>query len=94
MIQATHNLKDIYAPPKIIKKERHIITKILIQLVIYGLLLLSVPFSFILPMVGFPLGVLLFFNTKRHYAIFPFAGVIYLIVTQIILRYYLILMNT
>ncbi len=94
MTQATHNLKEIYAPPKQTKKERHWIVRILIQVIIYGFLLVSVPFSFILPMIGFPLGVLLFFNTKRHYAIFPFVGIVYLIVTQVILRYYIILMNT
>lgn len=43
-----------------------------------GLLLLGFV-SFLFPPVGLPIGILMFHSTKKHYALFPLAGVLLLV---------------
>jgi len=35
--------------------------------------------SFLFPPVGLPIGILMFHTTKKHYALFPLAGVLFLV---------------
>ncbi len=93
MTDSSHNLKDVYRAPNVQKRKKSMPEKIVLKIIIYVLLILSAPFSYVFPMIGFPIGVLLMFNTKRHYAVFPFAGVAFLVFSQI-LGYLTILLTT
>ena len=92
-MEDSYNLKEVYRTPDVPKRVKSLPEKIILNLLIYSLLILSAPFSYVFPMIGFPLGVLLMFNTKRHYAIFPFAGIVFLFLSQI-MRYLTILLTT
>jgi len=43
-----------------------------------GLLFLGF-ISFLFPPIGLPIGILMFHSTKKHYALFPLAGVLLLV---------------
>lgn len=47
-------------------------------LIYSGLVLLGFV-SFLFPPVGLPIGILMFHSTKKHYALFPLAGVLLLV---------------
>ncbi len=55
-------------------------------------LLALIPLSFVLPMIGIPLGILMFYSWNRFYALFPMLGSV-LLVVYILFQNLMILMT-
>lgn len=72
------------------KKKLILPLRIVLQLMIYALLVVFAYVSYLFPPIGIPGIVILFYNKKRHYALFPLAGVAFLFATQM-LRFFMML---
>ena len=73
------------------KKKIWLPFRIIIQVIVYGLLVVLAYISYVFPPVGIPAIVILFYNKKRHYALFPFVGVMLLIVTQLLNFFFMLI---
>lgn len=61
-------------------KEHSLAWRIVKRVALSFFLVALVPLSFVLPMIGIPLGVLMFYSWNRFYAMFPILGSVLLVV--------------
>ncbi len=86
-VQKRHNaFHQMYEDDEnaVAKKPLVLPLRIVLQLIIYALLVVFAYVSYLFPPIGIPGVVILFYNKKRHYALFPLAGIIFLFVTQML----------